>query len=567
MKRVNKIFIALFMVLLFILKEPITIWCSYYNGDTIETNEEGETVVQEMTEEQQTATEEFIDSTEITDNFVVYAEEFSQNGHLDGNMCVEELTTDTETTHYDWNNETQSLDIYTANDQVEAIKNSGQGNETVYDEEGDELGDYSIVLDGNDIKVGVIEGGEILVGDNISVQNVNDSSTFQAVELTGQSKEEVGNTVASTIVAIEENKKEMTEEEKAVMYNRIVEEVKIDENLNKIGQSGAALMTAFENDNPAAAADYTKYQLLPSFDSDTTVVFTVLPSDLESQDFANAINNLLVANASVGAKIILNVSTNGEESLTIKHPINGNNAYDISTGYLVWNFGDYTGNISYSFTTEGEIVAPNAIVDFNVMDGKIIAKEVKQNPGQEIHMPYTTEKEEKPEVPEPPKPEEPEPPKPDEPTPPKPDVPEPPTPDKPVPDEPIPPIPDEPEPTPDKPIPPVPESPESVVPVLPTPVIPVPPTPVVPDSPESATYIPDEPVPTAPVGLEESRTEELELPGVLGLRRGKTTEKAVLGERRGPETGDTSVFAFYIILLFISLTAIIVVVNRKLSFQ
>ena len=76
MKRVNKIFIALFMVLLFILKEPITIWCSYYNGDTIETNEEGETVVQEMTEEQQTATEEFVESTEITDNFVVYAEEF-----------------------------------------------------------------------------------------------------------------------------------------------------------------------------------------------------------------------------------------------------------------------------------------------------------------------------------------------------------------------------------------------------------------------------------------------------------------------------------------------------------
>ena len=116
-------------------------------------------------------------------------------------------------------------------------------------------------------------------------------------------------------------------------------------------------------------------------------------------------------------------------------------------------------------------------------------------------------------------------------------------------------------------MPETPEPPESVVPVLPTPVVPVPPTPVVPDSPEPATYIPDEPVPTAPVGLEESRTEELELPGVLGLRRGKTTEKAVLGERRGPETGDTSVFAFYIILLFISLTAIIVVVNRKLSFQ
>ena len=116
-------------------------------------------------------------------------------------------------------------------------------------------------------------------------------------------------------------------------------------------------------------------------------------------------------------------------------------------------------------------------------------------------------------------------------------------------------------------VPDTPEPPESVVPVLPTPVVPVPPTPVVPDSPEPATYIPDKPVPTAPVGLEESRTEELELPSVLGLRRGKTTEKAVLGERRGPETGDTSVFAFYIILLFISLTAIIVVINRKLSFQ
>ena len=145
---------------------------TYINGDTIIEDENGEVSAQEMTEEQADATQEFLDSTEITENFVVYADEFSQNSHLDGNMCVNDLNTNTETTHYDWNQETESLDIYTTNDTIEGIKNSGQGNEIVYDNDGDELDDYSIVIDGNDDKVGHIDGGEILVGDNIYVQKI-----------------------------------------------------------------------------------------------------------------------------------------------------------------------------------------------------------------------------------------------------------------------------------------------------------------------------------------------------------------------------------------------------------
>lgn len=375
----------------------------YINGDTIQEveiiDENGkvttETTAEELTEEQIEIVEEFIEEIEVTDDFVVYADELNENGHIDGNIAVNELITEATP-----NPETDSPP-------VEAIKNSGNGNEEVYNENGEELTDYSIILDGNDSTYQTIENGTIVVGDNVDVENINDTAQFEEVDLSEditineetQEKEydyeDIAEKVSDAIIEGYENQnKELTEEETQELKEKIAEEVKINENLNEIAEAGAEVVEELSSEPKVDSEDlayYAKYKMLDSFTSETVVTFTVLPSDLTDQRFAKAIDELLRANKNVGATFILNISTNGEQSLTVAHPINGNDPYDISTNYLIWNFGDFNGDITYSYATEGQIIAPNAKVNLQVTDGRVVADSVYQNQGQEIHMPFTTE--------------------------------------------------------------------------------------------------------------------------------------------------------------------------------
>ena len=67
-------------------------------------------------------------------------------------------------------------------------------------------------------------------------------------------------TIADAII---DTKSNITEEEKEELHKKIIEEVKIDENLQEIAATGEALIESFESQDPTSAeiANYAKYQL------------------------------------------------------------------------------------------------------------------------------------------------------------------------------------------------------------------------------------------------------------------------------------------------------------------
>lgn len=283
-----------------------------------------------------------------------------------------------------------------------------------------------------------------------------------------------------------------------------------------------------------------------------------------------------------------------------------------SNGYLIWNFGNYDGTIEFKGVISGVIVAPQATVNtYDTVEGRIVAESYNHVTGSETHTPKRYDKPTptpvptKTPTPSPTPTETPSPtptstptPKPTEtptPTPTPTSTPSPtptatPSPSPivtptPVPSStpsptPVPIITPAPSPTPTPPVKPspsptpVPTSTPSPTPTViptstPTP-IPSPtstptPTPVVPTvtpipsstpiptriptptPPPPPVIIPNEPVPLAPIGQSNTGDVLGAFRGVLGIR---ATKPSVLGERRGPETGDSSsIMAWSIVLI------------------
>ena len=87
-----------------------------------------------------------------------------------------------------------------------------------------------------------------------------------------------------------------------------------------------------------------------------------------------------------GASVVINLVDYNGQNLDNKVTINGQRqSYKGLAGKVLWNFGDYAGDVSFGETTQGVILAPFAKVIINsTHNGNVIADTVT-NPGGEIH--------------------------------------------------------------------------------------------------------------------------------------------------------------------------------------
>ena len=479
---------------------------------------------EEVTQEQYEATMDLLNSIEDTTDYVVYADQISNGcNHIEGNIAVNQVVADTDPTYT--NSEFMIKTEMMSNDE-EKLSYIGQ------------------VDDG--IKVTTENADDILVtqDENAGVDVNNKGTTLLIDSIDSQVVTEALTEVVSQEVA-----------------ENFAQEIQIDENLTEIKEAAEAAASTLsevngEMSNEAAVSAVTDMLNANSLGKDDIIILNLTSEELQNLSSAQdnggvpiltaRLRQLLDANQTSLATVILNVTTNNEPNITIAQGIRSSdqNQNGESNGYLIWNFGSYDGTVTFNGVMSGVTVAPNATVISNdTYEGRIIAQVYKHN-GSETHTPQKYDKEYPKEPPKEDEPPQEEPPKEDEP--PQDDEPPVVTP----PDDLTPPGPEPPEPGPEPTPTPVPPAPQPT-PVTPDPI-------VVPERSETKTvvYIPDTPVPLSPVfETREAVVEENPTSQVLGAIRKKVTpSKGVLGERRGPETGDNGLtlwVCLFIVSLFI----------------
>jgi choice-of-anchor A domain-containing protein len=186
---------------------------------------------------------------------------------------------------------------------------------------------------------------------------------------------------------------------------RVQKEIQIDENLAALATVGQAI-----NDMAAKQDSIKNSQAVEAVNSilktggiteDAVISLTVDASELQyssgrdQQWLQKNIEKMIALNKDVKATIIINVDTSlvsEGAGVQLSQPINGN-AFAEETGYLIWNFGSYSGTITASQSFVGVIVAPNATVNSYVMHGRVVAEVLNQGGGQEIHQPDNSKQE------------------------------------------------------------------------------------------------------------------------------------------------------------------------------
>ena len=397
-----------------------------------------------------------------TEGFVVYANNIDRTNHIEGNICVNSVTTSTNL----------------------VITRVGEK----------ETGDFSYVGSSTS-PIQLSDNEKIIVGPEISVTKPNSNQTI----INGG----YSNNIVVEQLSTEENLAKSTE---------------VSTVLSELSQAGKTL--AKPADTSLYGSSKNSFESVNSMlenkilNSGDVVVINVDYNQLLNNEgsFGNLINN------NSGTRVVVNVifSDSSVNDINILKCFTANTNvstdFNVLSSYIIWNFGNYSGNITFNEEMCGVIVAPNATVyqAAGNLNGQIISN-VAGNNG-ELHqvtstpsVPGIPEEPSEPEKPteEPEEPsEEPEQPteKPEQPTeepedPTEPDEPgkseEPKTPDKPT----VPETPTEPE------VPDTPNGPSTPV----QPVIPDTPTTVtIPQSPDTPTIV-DTPTPTTP-------SENVEIP-------------------------------------------------------
>ena len=421
-----------------------------------------------------------LSSIKKTEGFVVYANNIDRTNHIEGNICVNSVTTSTNL----------------------VITRVGEK----------KAGDFSYVGSSTS-PIQLSDNEKIIVGPEISVTKPNSNQTI----INGG----YSNNIVVEQLSAEENLAKSTE------VSTVLSE------LSQTGKSLAKLAdTSFYEGSKNSFESVNSMLENKALNTGDVVVINVDYKQLLNNEgaFGNLINN------NSGTRVVVNVifSDSGVTDINILKCFTANTKismdFNALSSYIIWNFGDYSGNITVSEEMCGVIVAPNATVyqAAGNLNGQIISN-VAGNNGELHQVTSTPSVPSIPEEPsEPEKPtEEPEQPteEPEEPTEPdKPDDPkEPKTPDKPI----APETPTEPE-VPDTPNEPgVPEQP--VVPDTPTTVT----TPHIPDTPTTV----DTPIPTTPI----TPSENVEIP-------------------ISPKTGDDTFILFDALGVFSGFAIIIVII-------
>lgn len=333
-------------------------------------DKDGNTVVEEASESIEDATKEFIASLGVTSNFVVYADSFTQDGHIDGNICV--------------NNTTAKGNIG-----FESVKTENLSSRHY---------NYSIIFEDNDVRYQSLSGASIIfAGENVTVQNLNQGSIVHPDG--GMTEEAIKEAAKNTFAMLIEEDAQFAEDEKesAVKQrvDRIVEEAKVESNLEIISKTADALNAAMKNAVDASKIHQSQISNLASDASSTVFCVNVKTKDICT--CMNSISAIHEANARRGITTVVCIQPSDAEtdlpsSISITTPLNGFGAYDKKTDLLIWNFGSFAGQLKVNAAFEGVVIAPKATVSFSeAADCRVVASSVIQN-NREIHPANVAEK-------------------------------------------------------------------------------------------------------------------------------------------------------------------------------
>jgi hypothetical protein len=380
------------------------------------------------------AVAEFLESLDITTNFVVYADTYSTYTHIDGNIAVDTLASSIDciqvnSTWTDLGNDVYSYIGSTANGQSQTIYTNQNG--VIIADGSFYLQDKSTIIstttetleDGTEVEVrtesqaqwsneaqAMVDSNGDAVNATINLPNGNHNNATVTHLVGNDNLIPLG-----SLVTEEDGKNVVTDVGREALLaaqidpDRFEQEMQIDENLAAIAAAAQVLNEASAQaaqdgttvsnwDAVKAAYTYLDSQEQGADLSGTVISITLNAENLSSANVSNEtgylvqggnnganLQDLYYKNVEFGAKgatIILNVDTTGLDSslITISQPLNST-AYGAETQCLVWNFGSYSGEIVLqdgNFT--GILVAPLATVIGNcTVNGRVIASSVTQS--------------------------------------------------------------------------------------------------------------------------------------------------------------------------------------------
>ena len=326
---------------------------------------------------------DFLNATGAATNFLVYADQFNMGTHLDGNICVNELT---------------------GNKTKEGIYASGH--ETI-----NELDKYSIILnEKNSVDLGDLANGAVVIGTgkvNL-VGHLNETNGTKANFVNIESSGVEGNTVKDKVINY------LLDNVDNADANRLREEIDINGNLDKMAAAGQSLIdyVASKGVKNGSAIDslkafnQIKNNEINQIKNNEMLMLNINASELvDSGDFIKTLDPFLRNNKdNTNSRVIINVITKNESKISIEEPLNGNDAYNAFSSSVLWNFGNYEGEIEFgkwheddnwkgysAIAGEGTLIAPKAVVSLHgTYDGSIVARQLYQgdkqgNGGMEIH--------------------------------------------------------------------------------------------------------------------------------------------------------------------------------------
>ena len=275
-----------------------------------------------------------------TEGFVVYANNIDRTNHIEGNICVNSVTTST--------------------------------NLVITRVEEKKTGDFSYVGSSTS-PIQLSDNEKIIVGPEISVTKPNSNQTI------------INGGYSNNIVV-----EQLSTEE------YLAKSTEVSTVLSELSQAGKSLAkpvdTSFYGSSKNSFKSVNCMLESKTLNTSDVVVINVDYNQLLNNE--GAFGNLINYNS--GTRVVVNVlfSDSGVNDINISKCFTANTRinteFNSISSYIVWNFGDYSGNITFNEEMCGIIVAPNATVyqAAGNLNGQIISN-VAGNNG-ELHQVTST---------------------------------------------------------------------------------------------------------------------------------------------------------------------------------
>ena len=347
-------------------------------------NVSDESVVAPADSKVEAAAKEFLGDQNVASDFAIYADKVDESiGHVDGNVAVNTMATGGQ------------IDIMNKDDSQYGAGNADQYAENGYSYIGSTENGTTIKTTSNQIKDGEVSS-KIVVGENVEVTDNAHGSAGHFQMDTAETKADGGVTSESASMLATSDSR----------LADIENTTDINNNLNKIADSGQKLIDATKDEDSTADDDLNKVlaaigalvqkQNTTSEDGISILNVTIHSKLLTDSKYTNDLNNKkifqdLVKKNTSNTKVIVSIDCSDTDENTgitaYFNPSNDINNYDNKAANLYWNFGSYGGKITFESQWVGNIIAANATVHANagVQSGRIVAKTAGHKSG-EIHM-------------------------------------------------------------------------------------------------------------------------------------------------------------------------------------